>query len=67
MTIEPDELTAKLVKLQTEHADLDASITALESQLHVDQLQVQRLKRRKLALKDEMADIRDKLRPDIIA
>ncbi|MFN3230604.1 MAG: YdcH family protein [Alphaproteobacteria bacterium] len=67
MTSEQEELQHRLVTLATEHADMDAAITALSNQLHVDQLQVQRLKRRKLALKDQIAQIRDRLQPDIIA
>lgn len=62
-----DAIKAALAALETEHRDLDASIIALQAQPHIDQLQVQRLKRRKLHLKDEIADLRDQLTPDIIA
>ena len=60
-------LEAKLAQLEIEHSDLDASIFALQSQAHVDQIRVQRLKKRKLALKDQIAKVRSELTPDIIA
>ena len=50
-------LEAKLAQLEIEHSDLDASILALQMQAHVDQIRVQRLKKRKLALKDQMEEI----------
>jgi hypothetical protein len=63
----PDEvaLRAKLAELVQEHRDLDAAIAAL-SPSH-DQLQLTRLKKRKLQLKDQIAKIEDELLPDIIA
>jgi len=62
-------LEAKLAQLEIEHSDLDASILALQTQTqaHVDQIRVQRLKKRKLALKDQIAKVRSELTPDIIA
>ena len=62
-----EELQAQLALLETEHADLDASIGALQQQSHSDQLRLQRLKKQKLALKDQISAIRDQLMPDIIA
>ena len=59
------ELRAKLAELMQEHRDLDASITALEATR--DMLQLTRLKKRKLALKDQIAAIENQLLPDIIA
>lgn len=59
------ELRAKLAELVQEHRDLDAAIAALVAS-H-DQLQVTRLKKRKLQLKDQIAKIEDQLLPDIIA
>lgn len=53
--------------LRTEHRDLDAAISALISTDSQDQLQIARLKRRKLQLKDQIAMIEDYLTPDIIA
>ena len=60
-------LRAKLEELKTEHRDLDTAITSLQSQSTRDQLQMQRLKKRKLLLKDEIAKLEDTLLPDIIA
>jgi hypothetical protein len=60
-------LAAKLAELELEHSDLDASIQALETHSHVDQIRVQRLKKRKLALKDQISRVRSRLMPDIIA
>ena len=57
----------KLAELKSEHRDLDDSITALLASPHLDQLQLERLKRRKLKLKDEIALLEDQLIPDIIA
>lgn len=63
----PDEvvLRAKLAELMQEHRDLDAAIDAL-SGAH-DQLQLSRLKKKKLQLKDRIATINNQLLPDIIA
>lgn len=54
-------------RLKEEHRDLDAAIQALILAEAVDQLQLQRLKKRKLALKDRLSLIEDGLTPDIIA
>lgn len=63
----PDEvvLRAKLAELVQEHRDLDAAIDALQE--GHDQLQLSRLKKRKLLLKDEILKINNNLLPDIIA
>ncbi|HKJ63055.1 MAG TPA: DUF465 domain-containing protein [Hyphomicrobiales bacterium] len=53
--------------MKQEHRDLDAAIISLESSLHADQLQLKRLKKKKLHLKDEIAQTEDELFPDIIA
>ena len=53
--------------LRQEHRDLDEAITALEQAGGGDQLQISRLKKRKLKLKDLIAAIEDRLFPDIIA
>lgn len=65
----PDEreLREQLARLRAEHRDLDAEIVALETSAVADQLQIKRLKKRKLALKDSIATIEDLLFPDIIA
>ena len=61
------ELRANLLKLKQEHRDLDSAINALEESGHADQLQLKRLKKKKLFLKDEISRIEDQLLPDIIA
>ncbi|MGR3433475.1 MAG: YdcH family protein [Shimia sp.] len=64
----PEEvLRVKLEVLRREHRDLDEAIAALEERPAPDRLQMQRLKRRKLGLKDQIARIEDQLTPDIIA
>jgi hypothetical protein len=64
---ELDLLRTRLALLQQEHRDLDAAISALNQQTSRDQLQMQRLKKRKLWLKDEIARLEDNIVPDIIA
>jgi hypothetical protein len=61
------ELQARLALLLEQHRDLDAAIGALAEQVVSDQLQLQRLKKRKLLLKDQIIRINDQLLPDIIA
>lgn len=62
-----DDLKRKLTELRTEHRDLDDVISRIVETLPFDQLQIKRLKKRKLLLKDQIANIEDKLVPDIIA
>lgn len=64
---EERELRAQLARLQQEHRDLDAAIVALQDSPGSDLLQVQRLKKRKLQLRDRITFIEDQLTPDIIA
>ena len=64
---EERELRAQLARLQQEHRDLDAAIEALQVSPGSDLLQVQRLKKRKLVLRDQIQRIEDQLFPDIIA
>jgi hypothetical protein len=61
------ERAARLAALRLEHRDLDSAIEALRSTAGSDQLQLARLKKRKLRLKDEIAALEDMLIPDIIA
>jgi hypothetical protein len=61
------ELRATLLRLKQEHRDLDSAINALEESGRADQLQLKRLKKKKLYLKDEIARVEDQLLPDIIA
>lgn len=64
---EDKELRAQLTLLLQEHADLDASIEALSLMPAPDQLMIARLKRKKLALRDEIVKLQDRILPDIIA
>ena len=64
---EERELREQWARLQQEHRDLDAAITALQQAHGCDMLQVQRLKKRKLYLRDRISYIEDQLTPDIIA
>jgi hypothetical protein len=64
---EERELREQLARLQQEHRDLDVAIAALQESLGVDVIQVQRLKKRKLQLRDRITYIEDQLTPDIIA
>jgi hypothetical protein len=60
-------LCAELERLRQEHRDLDSAIEALAGLSAADQLQIQRLKKRKLVLRDKIGRIEDQLTPDIIA
>ena len=64
---EERELREQLARLQQEHRDLDVAISALQHSPGSDLLQVQRLKKRKLVLRDRISYIEDQLTPDIIA
>lgn len=61
------EFRELLVKLRAEHRALDEEIVALENEGAADQLLIRRLKKKKLALKDQITKIEDQLLPDIIA
>jgi hypothetical protein len=65
--VNEEELKKRLELLRTEHRDLDAAIDALTGAGATDQLQIARLKKRKLKLKDQIAMVDDYLIPDIIA
>ena len=68
LSMKTDEvLRVELEVLRREHRDLDDAINALTDRATSDQLTVQRLKKRKLRLKDLIAIIEDRLTPDIIA
>ncbi|WPZ37053.1 DUF465 domain-containing protein [Thalassobaculum sp. OXR-137] len=62
-----EELKRRLAELKTEHRDLDDVIARLIEHAPFDQIQLQRLKKRKLSLKDQMSRIESQLLPDIIA
>ena len=66
--LENDEvLQIQLTVIKSEHRDLDDAISALVEKGTADQLTLQRLKKRKLALKDKISGLEDRLTPDIIA
>jgi len=70
MALNPEEereLREQLARLLQEHRDLDSAIEALQDSPGSDVLQVQRLKKRKLYLRDRITFIEDQLTPDIIA
>lgn len=66
---EPDEdaLRRKLAELRQDHADLDAAVQAIAASPLPDMLLIGRLKRKKLAIKDEITRLEELLTPDIIA
>lgn len=64
---EEEALRRRLLLLKEEHRDLDAAILALVQAGSYDQLQVMRLKKKKLQLKDEITRLEDQILPDIIA
>jgi hypothetical protein len=64
---EQEKLNERLAQLKAEHRDLDDAIHALAQRGVPDMLQLQRLKKKKLTLRDEITKIESKLLPDIIA
>lgn len=65
--MEIDDIARRVELLRQEHRDLDAAIDALVTGTATDQLQIARLKKRKLRLRDEISMLEDQLIPDIIA
>jgi hypothetical protein len=61
------EIRRQLAELRLEHRDLDTAIAVMSSAANADPMGLQRLKKRKLALKDRITKLEDKLLPDIIA
>jgi len=64
---EERQIRGELAELRQEHRDLDAATGALADSTVPDTIQIQRMKKRKLALKDHIASLEDRLLPDIIA
>ena len=62
-----EQILQRIAAMESEHSDLDAVIERLGDDLPFDQLKLQRLKKRKLVLKDEMTKLRSRILPDIIA
>ncbi len=67
MDLSSEQLRERLLQLKQQHRDLDAAISSLEATGSADQLQLRRLKKQKLMLKDQIALVEDQLLPDIIA
>jgi hypothetical protein len=67
INVTEQEMRKRLEVLRIEHRDLDAAIEALDAAGSTDQLQIARLKKRKLKLRDQISLIEDRLIPDIIA
>jgi hypothetical protein len=64
---DPSEIARSLVELRMEHRDLDAAIERIASDTRIDEVQLRRLKKRKLLLKDTIARLESKLIPDLDA
>ena len=64
---EKEQIRARITALEVEHSDLDYIIATLSQDPIHDQLRLRRLKKRKLMLKDQIAMLKDRLIPDIIA
>jgi hypothetical protein len=60
-------LRVRMAQLRQEHQDLDAAVHALERGQSPDQIQIARLKKKRLVLRDEIKQLEDQLTPDIIA
>jgi hypothetical protein len=72
MDYEPDldssaAVRLELARLRQEHQDLDAAVLALQAMAQPDQLQIARMKKRKLVLRDQIAKLENQLTPDLIA
>jgi hypothetical protein len=63
---EQAEIRLQFARLKQEHADFDAAINAMMA-VGCDPLQIQRMKKKKLALKDRLQQLEDRIIPDIIA
>lgn len=67
MDLSTEQLRERLLQIKQQHRDLDAAIASLEASGTADALQLRRLKKQKLLLKDQIGMIEDQLLPDIIA
>ncbi|MBS0463062.1 MAG: DUF465 domain-containing protein [Proteobacteria bacterium] len=67
MTIDPAQIVERLQSLRLEHRDLDAAIARLAADLAMDEVQLRRLKKRKLLIKDAIAKLESRLIPDLDA
>ena len=62
-----DDIQGMILRLREEHRDLDTAIEALETQKSTDTLQIQRLKKKRLMLRDQISRLQDMMFPDILA
>ena len=62
-----EQIETRIIELETEHRDLDAAIKRMAEGVYVDQIQLKRLKKKKLQLKDTIAKLRSSLIPDFTA
>jgi len=67
MAMDQEEIRRRIIELQVEHQDLDAAIDRLSAQLKLDDLTLRRMKKRKLQIKDTLAQFEMRLVPDIPA
>jgi len=67
MIMDEDDILEKIQELKTQHRDLDDSINALMAVGATDRLQIMRLKKQKLSLKDRITALENQILPDIIA
>ena len=67
MTYDQSRLKEKLIELTNQHTELDDAIERINEKIPFDQVKLQRLKKRKLVLKDEIKKLNSQLLPDIIA
>ena len=67
MDLDLEAVKQRIAELKTEHRDLDAAIARLTEEVPADDLELQRFKKRKLALKDLITKLENTLLPDIIA
>ncbi len=67
MNIDEEDILEKIQQLRVQHRDLDDAITALLDSGTSDMIQISRLKKQKLLIKDKIAKLEDELLPDIIA
>jgi hypothetical protein len=65
--LDPSDITRQLVELRIEHRDLDSAIAQMADDGHCDEVQLKRMKKRKLRLKDMIAYLESKLIPDLDA
>lgn len=67
MTYDQSRLKEKLIELTNQHTELDDAIERINEKIPFDQVKLQRLKKRKLVLKDEIKKLNSQILPDIIA